>query len=239
MCVRKIDWKERQRFLCMKKTGVRVPQCWVPPRWPYQCVYRWYVSLLYSFTHSFSKHFLTINPKPGTVPDPEDTDMRWETGEECEGLQTGRTGAARVLNSTLTEADSGKCPRASANGVLLSWLWKKGDSCTCSRQTVCVQTLSFYETPKHIVSPIQKQADGKRENQWQPLLPARVHIFLPAMVHSPPDCVFDTIYIIAPCWICPEAVASLLLIQTTKEAASLSGASAPPSGGDCRGSCGS
>lgn len=108
--------------------------------------------------------------------------------------------AVRVLNSMLTEAGSRKYPRTSISSVLLSWLWKKGDSCTRTRETVCMQTLSFCETPKHIVSPIQKQADRKREKEWQPaclgpLLPAMVHIFLAAMVHSPPDCVFAIIYI--------------------------------------------
>lgn len=47
------------------------------------------------------------------------------------------------------------------------------------------------------------------------------------------------IYIVAPCWIYPQAVASLSLTQTMKEAASLSGASMPPSNGDSCGSCGS
>ena len=52
---------------------------------------------------------------------------------------------------------------------------------------LCVCRLGFCETTKHTVSPIQKQADSKRERQWQPLLPAGVHIFLPATVHSPPS----------------------------------------------------
>ena len=86
--------------------------------------------------------------------------------------------AVRVLNSMLTEAGSGRFPRTSVNSVLLSWLWKKGDSCTCSRETVCVQTVSFCEMPKYIVSPIQKQADRKRQKQCLGSL-------LPAMVHSP------------------------------------------------------